>query len=73
MIPETGFSTICAMLGLEALHFVVHVDFAVCVTRGQKAERSVDCLLNRLLCIASGPQQHSQARLSDSKAPVLIE
>ena len=44
MIPETGFSTICAMLGLEALHFVVHVDFAVCVTRGQKAERSVDCL-----------------------------
>ncbi len=36
MIPETDFSTVCALLGLDALHFVVHVDFAVFLTRGQK-------------------------------------
>ncbi len=37
MIPENGFSTVCALLGLEALYFVVHVDFTVCLTPGQKS------------------------------------
>jgi len=45
MIHENGFSTVCALLGLEALNFVVHVDFAVCLTPGQKTRGVVELVI----------------------------